>query len=570
MSKERRLYELWLKNTADDPQAQEDLRAIAEDNEEIGDRFYQELSFGTAGLRGIMGMGLGRMNCYTVGWATQGFAEYLYRMGVKNPTTAIAYDSRNCSEQFARYSAGIFAANGVKVYIYKELMPTPALSYAVRELGCDAGVNITASHNPAAYNGFKAYDSSGCQIGPETADIVQQSILSTDIFSGVKQMDFDTGLARGLIKFIPDSFVEQYIDCVFRQALQPQICKYAGLSLVFTPLHGAGNRCVRAVFGRLGIEQVHIVSEQEHPDGNFPTCSYPNPEDKAALKLGLDLCAKKNADLLIATDPDCDRLGAAVLHNGEYRILNGNEVGILLLDYICKTRQKLGTMPTDPVAVRTFVSSRMADVLAAHYGVDMRTVPTGFKFIGEVITELEGQGKADSFIFGFEESCGYLSGSYVRDKDAVNAALLLAEMACAYKIVGKTTIDVLDELDARFGVWRSEVESFTFEGQRGMETMSGIMERLRESPPVQIAADQVIEVLDYNRGEKLSGGVRQKANLPKANMIELRLEDGNCVIVRPSGTEPKLKIYYTITGKDHKCVEQKLRDYKQDCGKMIG
>jgi len=569
MSRESELYNLWLEKTGDNPAAQADLRAIAGQNEEIYDRFYRELGFGTAGLRGIMGMGLNRMNTYIVGRATQGIARYLRDAGIKNPTAAIAYDSRLLSEEFARHAAGVLAANGVKAYIFDDLMPTPTLSYAIRELGCDVGVNITASHNPPAYNGYKVYDASGCQIGPEIAQAVQAAILETNIFEDVRCLAFESALAQGLVEFIPDSLVTRYLDRVFEEALQPEICARAGVSLVFTPLNGAGNRCVRAMFDRLGLANVHIVPEQEKPDGNFPTCLSPNPETRSALELGLALCAEKGADLLIATDPDCDRLGAAVLHGGEYHILTGNEVGLLLLDYICKTRQKLGRLPDRPVAARSLVSTRMADLVAAHYGVEMHAVLTGFRFIGGIIAGLEAQGRAEDFIFGFEESCGYLSGGYVRDKDAVNAALLLTELTCAYKLEGKTPLDAIEELYTRFGVWRSQVDNFTFEGASGMKAMAAIMESLRSSPPAEIAGDEVIEVLDYGRGERITGGVKQKAELPPTDMIELCTGGGNRVIIRPSGTEPKLKIYYAITGKDNNSVESKTAAYRAACAKMV-
>ena len=570
MTRERELYRIWLENTKEDAPAQADLRAIEADETEISDRFYRELGFGTAGLRGIMGMGLNRMNRYTVGRATQGFAKYLHGRGISNPSLAIAYDSRLNSEAFARHAAGVLAANGVKAYIYQELMPTPALSYAIRELGCDGGINITASHNPAAYNGYKAYDATGCQIGPEVADVVQASILETDLFSGVKSLDFEDALARGLVEFIPESFVRQYLGRVFEEALRPEICGSAGLSLVYTPLNGAGMKCVSAIFDRLGIADVHTVPEQAEPDGNFPTCPYPNPEIEAALALGLDLAAAKRADILIATDPDCDRVGAAVLHRGEYRIFTGNEVGVLLLDYICKTRQGLGRMPTHPVAVRSLVSSRMADAVARHYGVEMRKVLTGFRYIGGVIAELEAQGRTDSFIFGFEESCGYLTGGFVRDKDAVNAALLLAELACACKLAGKTLVDLLEELYAQFGVWSSEVDNFTFEGEQGMKAMAGIMEGLREQPPLEIGGDAVGEVLDYKTGRAYLDGGWRSAQLPITDMVELRLKNANSIIVRPSGTEPKIKIYYAVSGNDHQSVADKNRDYQAACAKIVG
>ena len=569
MTREREHYKLWLEKTVDNAAAQADLLALTGQDEEIYERFYRELSFGTAGLRGIMGMGLSRMNTYVVGRATQGIARYLREAGVKDPTAAIAYDSRLCSEEFARHAAGVLAANGVKTYIFDELMPTPALSYAVRELSCDVGVNITASHNPAAYNGYKVYDASGCQIGPEIAEVVQTAILGTDIFEGVRCMSFEDALAQGLCEFIPNSFVERYLDRVFEEALQPEICAKARLSLVFTPLNGAGNRCVRGMFDRLGLTDVHVVPEQEAPDGNFPTCPSPNPETRAALELGLALSAAKQADLLIATDPDCDRVGAAVFHGGDYHILSGNEVGLLLLDYICKTRKKLGKMPAKPVALRSLVSTKMADIIAEYYGVEMRGVLTGFRFIGGVIAELEAKGRADDFIFGFEESCGYLSGSYVRDKDAVNAATLLAELASARKLEGKTLVDALQELYARFSVWCNQVDSFTFEGAAGMSAMSRVLENLRTAPPVEFAGDEVSEILDYGKGEKISGGALEKVELPRTEMIELRICGGNSVIIRPSGTEPKLKVYYSVAGKDSRCVEEKTAAYKAACAGLV-
>lgn len=569
MTKEQKLYELWLEQTGDDPEVQKELKAIAGKDEEILDRFYQELSFGTAGLRGVLGMGTNRMNCYVVGRATQGLAGYLQASGVKEPSAAIAYDSRLCSEEFARHTACVFAANGVKVHLYQELMPTPALSYAVRELGCDTGVVITASHNPASYNGYKAYDNQGCQIGQEQADMVQKGILSTDLFTGVKAMDFEEALATGMIQYIPEDFVQQYLDRVLQEALEPEVCKQANLSLVYTPLNGAGNRCVRTVLERVGVTNITIVSEQEHPDGHFPTCPYPNPELRPALELGIALAEEKKADLLLATDPDADRVAVAVRHQGEYRITTGNELGILLLEYICKTRAKLGKLPDSPVAVRSLVSSRMTDAVAAHYGVEMRRVLTGFKYVGETIAQLEAENRGDSFIFAFEESCGYLSAGYVRDKDAIDASMLAVEMASAYKLEGKTLIDALEELYERFGFWRTEVDSFTFEGASGMQAMKDIMESLRENPPSQIGGHEVTEMLDYQRGEKIVAGSRSKEPLPQTNMIELRLKGDHSVIVRPSGTEPKIKVYYTLIADSHQATKAILDECRSACKALI-
>ncbi len=563
MSAERRLYELWMKKTTADAPAQAELTAIAEDTGEINDRFYRDLAFGTAGLRGILGMGNNRMNRYVVGRAAQGLARYI-GASANDPSAAVAYDSRNYSKEFARHTACVLAANGVKVYLFRELMPTPALSYAVRELGCDTGVVITASHNPAAYNGFKAYGPDGCQIGPEQADAVQKEILTTDLFDGVAALDFSDALTHKKIEYIPDSFVEQFQRRVLEEALEPQVCAQAGLKLVYTPLNGAGRRCVTAVLRMAGVKNITVVPEQEHPDGDFPTCPTPNPETPAAMELGLALGRELDSDLLLATDPDCDRVSVAARDSkrGDFRILSGNELGILLLDYICKTRARLGTMPQKPVAVRSLVSSRMADIIAEAYGAEMRVVLTGFKFIGEVIATLEGEGRGESFLFGFEESCGYLSGPYARDKDAVGASLLAAEMASALKLQGKTLIDALEELYRRFGVWSSVVDNFAFAGAAGMEKMESIMRSLRDAPPASLAGDTVERALDYAAGTEITPAGLSPAPLPKADMIELVLAGGNSVIVRPSGTEPKIKVYYTITGKTRADVAATVKRYR--------
>jgi len=568
LTREENLYRLWLEKTKNNPEAYEELLSIQENPEEIKDRFYRELSFGTAGLRGILGMGTNRMNCYVVGRATQGLAKYLLESGVKNPSAAIAYDSRRCSEQFARHTACVLAANGVKVHLYRTLMPTPALSFAVRELGCDTGVVITASHNPSVYNGYKAYDSTGCQIGPEIADRVQQDILSTDLFDEVRWMDFDEAMGKGLIAWIPDSLVEEYLNRLCRQVLQPEVGPKAGLKLVYTPLNGTGNHPVRSVLRRLGVEDVTVVPEQEHPDGNFPTCPYPNPEAHAALELGLKLCRQTNADLLLATDPDCDRVATAIRHQGEYRILTGNELGILMLDYICRTRRKLGRMPEHPVAIRSVVSSAMADKVAESYGVEMRKVLTGFKYVGEVIAHLEAENQVENFIFAFEESCGYLSNPFVRDKDGVNASLLVAEMASAAKLEGKTLVDRLEELYQTHGVWRSDVDNFVFEGASGMEAMAEIMERLRSTPPTEMAGDAVASVLDYQTGREMAGGQIKNVKLPATNMIELKLKGHNTILIRPSGTEPKIKVYYTVTAQSQEQAAEVARRYRE-AGKTL-
>ncbi|MDR2909527.1 MAG: phospho-sugar mutase [Oscillospiraceae bacterium] len=560
------IYSLWKKSTTGDEPTLAELMAVADDESEISDRFYRDLSFGTAGLRGILGAGTNRMNSYTVGRATQGLAEYV-KTKSEAPRAAIAYDSRNRSDAFARKAAQVFAANGVKAFLFRELTPTPSLSYAVRELKCDTGVVITASHNPAPYNGYKVYGPDGCQIGPEEADAVQSAILSADLFTGVASMDFDEALEKGLIEYIPDDFLARYIDRVMKEALRPGVCRDADLKIVYTPLNGAGNKSVRLALKKLGVTDVIVVPEQEEPNGDFPTCPYPNPETKEALALGLSLCREKGADLLIATDPDCDRLGVALRHRGDYRILTGNEIGVLLLDYICRTRAELGTMPKNPVAVRSVVSTRLSDLVAGGYGVETRSVLTGFKYVGEVIAELEKSGEEARFIFAFEESCGYLSGAYVRDKDAVNSSMLVAEMAAYYKKQGKTLIDILEDIYQKHGIFFSAVDNFMYEGERGMAQMAGIMNRLRDFTPAEIATDPVIRALDYQNGADLISG--EKMALPKTNMIEFHLKTGSSVLVRPSGTEPKIKVYYTVTGRDHAAVEEAVASLREDADRFI-
>lgn len=569
MSRERQIYEEWVENTRDSADFAAELEGISGNEAEIKDRFYRDLEFGTAGLRGVLGLGTNRMNVFTVGRATQGLADYLLQSAEK-PVAAIAYDSRINSELFARETARIFAANGIKTYLYGELMPTPALSFAVRNLGCDAGVVITASHNPAKYNGYKAYGSDGCQIGPETADVVTANIAKTDIFSGVKRIDFDAGLKSGLIEFIPESFVQKYIDRVYEEAVNPGVCAGAGLRLVYTPLNGAGNRCVRTILKKLGIGDVTVVPEQENPDGNFPTCPYPNPEMRETLELGLRLCERTGADMLLATDPDADRVAVAVKTESGYQVLTGNEIGVLLLDYIARARIEKGTLPKAPVAVKSLVSTKLADAVATEYGVELISVLTGFKFIGEVILGLERKGEEDRFILGFEESCGYLTGGYVRDKDAVNASLLLAEMACAYKKRGMTLAGRLEEIFEKHGIYYNKVESFAFEGADGMKKMAGIMALLRENPPKEIAGADVTSLTDYKAGTKTGPDGTVPTGLPKSDVLEYGLNNRCSVIIRPSGTEPKIKIYYSLVGKTRDEVRALGERCSRECRALIG
>ena len=539
-------YERWLSQPLDDPDLTEELKSIQGQEDEINDRFYRELEFGTAGLRGVIGAGTNRMNVYTVRKATQGLSNYLLKHAEGKPqSVAIAYDSRIKGVLFSKESAAVLAANGIKAYIYPQLMPTPALSFAVRHLKCDAGICVTASHNPAKYNGYKAYGSDGCQITADMADGITQEIGALDIFSGVKKMDFEEGRKQGLIEYIGDETMGAFLDNVYKESL---IDDASNLKLVYTPLNGAGRVCVLRILERIGIKDVTVVPEQEYPDGNFPTCPYPNPEFREALQKGLELCEKVQPDLLLATDPDSDRVGIAVNQNGEFKLMTGNEVGILLLDFIARVKQEQGKLPAHPVAVTTIVSTDMVDPIAQHYSIEMRRCLTGFKYIGDIIAELEEkEGNADSYLLGFEESYGYLSGGYVRDKDAVDGSMLICQMASYYKRQGKTLVDVMNELYETYGYYQNATLNFAFEGEDGMKTMQKIMDTLRQEPPAEIAGTKVVGCSDYLLSQSY-GDKEGVIDLPKSNVLEYRMENGCKLIVRPSGTEPKIKIYLSGKG----------------------
>ncbi len=539
-------YERWLQQPLDDEDLTKELSSIQGQPEEINDRFYRDLEFGTGGLRGVIGAGTNRMNVYTVRKATQGLSNYLLKHAQGKPqSVAIAHDSRNKGVLFAQQSAAVLAANGIKAYIYPQLMPTPALSYAVRHLKCDAGICVTASHNPAKYNGYKAYGSDGCQVTSDMADGIMYEINALDIFADVKKMDFEEGVKQGLIEYIGEETVNAFLDDVYKESL---IDDASNLKLVYTPLNGAGKMCVTRILDRIGIKDVAIVPEQSEPDGNFPTCPYPNPEFREALQKGLELCEKVQPDLLLATDPDSDRVGIAVNQKGEYVLMTGNEVGILLLNFIAKVKQEQGKLPAHPVAVTTIVSTDMVDPIAKDYGVEMRRCLTGFKYIGDIIAELEAkEGNADSFLLGFEESYGYLSGGYVRDKDAVDGSMLICQMASYYKRQGKTLVDVMNELYEKYGYYQNATLNFAFEGEDGMKTMQNIMTTLRQNPPAEIAGSKVVGRSDYL--ESVSYGDKEGTiDLPKSNVLEYRMENGCKLIVRPSGTEPKIKIYLSGKG----------------------
>ena len=569
MSKEQAELRRWLEEVTD-PELSAELLSIRNEEKEVHERFYRSLEFGTGGLRGELGAGTNRMNIYTVRQATQGFAAYLLTQDEK-PSAAISYDSRHQSDVFARETARVLAANGIKVYLYPHLMPTPALSFAVLDRHCTGGVMVTASHNPARYNGYKAYAADGAQISGHVAAAVSEEIEKTDIFRDVKLADFEEALADGRIEYIGDALIERYYAAVMAQALRPELGKAAGLRLVYTPLNGSGLVPVMTVLKRMGHTDITVVPEQEQPNGDFPTCPYPNPEILEAMQPGLNLCEKLGADLLLATDPDSDRVGTAVLQNGTPRLISGNEMGALLLDYICRTRQELHTMPKHPVAVRSIVSTTMTDAIAAHYGVEMRQVLTGFKYIGEQIAHLEAEGHPERFLFGFEESYGYLSGGYVRDKDAVVASMLICEMAAWYKGRGKNLGEALDDLYAQYGFYFNKVDSYTFPGSDGMAKMAALMETLRTELPIAIASRPVTGHTDYEAGKRYEDDEGETpTGLPASNVMEFRLGKEGSLVARPSGTEPKLKFYYSLRAADRPTAEKAYGEIKASVEDWLG
>ena len=569
--KELELYKIWRKQPLEDRDLSEELAAIDGDIEAISDRFYRDLEFGTGGLRGVIGAGTNPMNIYTVRQATQGIANYL-NADYTNPSVAISYDSRIKSDVFARETARVFAANGIKAYLYAELMPTPCLSFAVRALKCQGGVMVTASHNPAKYNGYKAYGEDGCQINLEVAEKVLAQIGKVDLFHGVRLVDFDEALADGRITYIPAEVTENFYEQVLACQIQPGICKEAGLKVVYTPLNGTGNKPVREILKRIGVTDLSVVPEQEMPDGHFTTCPFPNPEITEALALGLKQAKLEDADLLLATDPDCDRVGIAVKDQDSYRLITGNEAGALLLDYICAQRTARGTMPENPVTVKTIVTTELVDKIAAKYGVSVISVLTGFKFIGEQIGLLEKKGEEGRYIFGFEESYGYLSGTYVRDKDAVNASMLICEMAAYYRKQGKGILQRLNELYEEFGVHYHTQQNFVCEGESGMEQMAQTMERLRSTPAKEIGGFAVTAIEDYEKSvlTNVQAGNQTAITLPKSNVIAYQLANGSRIVIRPSGTEPKIKAYYTTTGRTGEEAAALESALKQDFTRIIG
>lgn len=545
------LYNEWLEKADADPDLKVELDNIKGNDDEILDRFYRSLEFGTAGLRGVIGAGTNRMNVYTVGRATQGLADYL-NDNYDSPSVAIGYDSRIKSDYFSRESAEILAANGIKVYIYDELEPTPCLSYAVRKLKASGGIIITASHNPAKYNGYKCYNSKGYQMTDDEAAQTYEYIKKVDYFTGIKKVDFDSALSDGKIEYIGEKLIESFLDEVQKQCLNPDIVRKADLKVIYTPLNGTGNKPVRKILERIGVKNVYVVPEQEKPDGNFPTCPFPNPEIKQVFELGLEMNKKIGADILLATDPDCDRVGIAVPDDlGKLVLMSGNEVGAMLLNYILSQKKEKGLLSDNSIAVKSFVSTDLAEVIAKKYNCKFKNLLTGFKYIGELVTNLEAEGRASDFVMGFEESYGYLAGTHARDKDAVVASMLICEMAAYYKTKNMNLVDVMESLYEEFGFYANVVESYTFEGASGMEKMASIMDGLRANAPSKIAGYDVVSVSDYEASKTVfaNGRADEKIELPKSNVLAYGLTDGNKLIVRPSGTEPKIKAYITAVGK---------------------
>ena len=547
MNDVKKLYELWLENTANNEELHSELLAVKGNDEEILDRFYKNLEFGTAGLRGVLGAGTNRMNTYTVCQATQGLADYL-NSKYESPCVAMGYDSRINSDVFAKQCAAVLAANGVKAYLFPHLIPTPFVSFAVMRLKCQGGIVITASHNPSKYNGYKCYDPAGYQMTEEAAEETYSFIRKVDMFSGIKTTDFDSALADGLIEYISEDIIEEFYAEVLKRPINPEVIADSDIGIIYTPLNGTGNVPVRTVLSRAGFKNVRVVAEQEMPDGNFPTCPYPNPEIKQVFECAFEMAKENKADLLLATDPDCDRVGIAVLSGDEYVLLSGNEVGVLLTEYMLSARKAKGTLPKKPVMTKSFVSIPLVNTVAEKYGCKVTDVLTGFKYVGEFVSNLDDPNR---FIMGFEESYGYLIGTHARDKDGVAASLMVCEMAAYYKSKGKTLVDVLNDIYAEFGVTVDRLYNFMFEGASGMVKMKEIMTETRNNPPSELAGLKVLKVGDFEEGmiTTVETGEKSPIDMPKSNILSYTLEDGNSAIVRPSGTEPKIKVYIAGRGK---------------------
>ena len=570
MNDVKKLFELWLEKTKDNPEIQAELLAAENDEEQILDRFYKNLEFGTAGLRGVLGAGTNRMNTYTVCQATQGLADYLNSMG-EGASVAIGHDSRIKSDTFAEECAQVLAANGVKAYLFPRLIPTPVVSYAVMRLKCDSGFVITASHNPSKYNGYKCYDPSGYQMTDEAAQATYSFIQKVDMFDGVKKMPFDEALEKGMIEYVSEDIVEEFYALVMQRPINPEIVSESDVRIIYTPLNGTGNIPVRTILDRAGFKKVSVVKEQENPDGNFPTCPYPNPEIKQVFECALEMTKEEKADLLLATDPDCDRVGIAVLDGEEYVLLSGNDVGVLLTEYMLSARKEKGTLPEGPLMTKSFVSTRLVDKVAAKYGCKVVDVLTGFKYVGEFIANLEEAGEEYRFIMGFEESYGYLIGTHARDKDGVAASLMVCEMAAYYKSKGMTLVDALEGIYAEHGYYTDKLYNFVFEGASGMVKMKEIMSETRNNPPESLGGLRVLEVYDFQTGAitDTESGNKKELDFPKSNILAYTLPDGNFAIVRPSGTEPKIKVYITGCGKTKESAAKLAEDLGEAMKKLL-
>ena len=571
MSEYDKLYSLWLEKADRDPDLKEELESIRGNEKEILDRFYKTLEFGTGGLRGVIGAGTNRMNVYTIAQATQGLADYL-NANFDSPSVAIAYDSRIKSDLFAKTAAGVLAANSVKVYFYDELMPTPMLSFAVIRLRCSSGIVITASHNPSKYNGYKCYGPEGYQMTDEAAKETLSYINKVDIFSGIKIMDFDEALAEDKIDFIEDWVKEEFYNEELKCRLENDVCAKSGIKVIYSPLNGTGNKPVRHILKKTGVENLRIVLSQEKPDGTFPTCPFPNPEIKQVFEEGMKMAEDFPADILLATDPDCDRVGIAVLDNGEYKLMSGNEVGCMLTQYILSRLKEQGRLPEKPVVVKTIVTTELVRAIANDYNCEMFDLLTGFKYIGELIEKLKAKGEEDRYVLGFEESYGYLTGTHVRDKDAVNASMMIIEMAAYYKLQGKTLIDVMNGIYKKYGMYLNTLFNFGFEGADGMKKMSRMMENMRENAPEKIAGMTVEKIADYERSVTTytADGKTEPITLPVSNVLSYSLPDDNKVIIRPSGTEPKIKIYVTAHAKDRDNARKITDSIISDVKKLMG
>lgn len=565
------LYSLWLKEAVLDPDLKTELESIKGNEDEILDRFYKNLEFGTGGLRGVIGAGTNRLNVYTVSQATQGLANYLNK-NFKEPSVAIAYDSRIKSDKFAEAAAGVLAANGIKVYIYPELMPTPMLSFAVRRLHCSSGIVITASHNPSKYNGYKCYDSRGFQMTDEAAAETYEYIKNVDVFTGVKRMDFDDALAEDMVDFIEDWVKDEFTEAVLSKSLNKKLVASSGIKVLYTPLHGTGNKPVRRVLKKLGVKELEVVKTQEKPDGTFTTCPYPNPEIRQVFEEGLKETENFKADLIIATDPDCDRVGIAVLDGGEYKLMTGNEVGAMLSEYLLSTLRARGELPKKPVLIKTIVTTPLIKDIANAYGAEVYDLLTGFKYIGECITELEEKGEADRYVLGMEESYGYLAGTHVRDKDGVVAAMLVTEMAAFCKTEGKTLWQYMESIYEKYGYYFNELDNYAFEGASGMKKMADMMENLRNNVPAEISGSKVVWVGDYKKGTTLDlvSGASGKTGLPSSNVLSYRCENGSTAIVRPSGTEPKIKIYITAKESSREKAAAEVKNISEAMKGILG